>query len=243
MSGNAGQPEMIQTLLLVALSLCFDTGEEYLTEDQILARRFSPTITYGKASLKKLIESKAVEYRQVDLHNPLNGKYSLLYLKNPVDNKENRRAYITQCSVNLLNFLESASGNELHFLSLHIDIKAQECIEYAEFYANKSQIKIVYSGEINPKLTLMLMELKLENVFALIWRSIKILQRLSVTKKKETDYSKVINLAFEKYADTKQSGLPFDEYRRPRQIKQSKLSWVASQLLTEIPKIGKTFKN
>lgn len=243
MSENAGQAEMIQTLLLVALSLCFEAGEDYLTEDQILARGFSPTIAYGKASLKKLIESKSIEHREVGLLNPLNGKYGLLYLKNPVDNKESRRAYITQCSLGLLNFLESASGNELHFLSLHIDIKAQECIEYAEFYANKSQIKIVYSGEINSKLTLMLMELKLENVFALIWRSIKILQRLSATNKKATNYSKIINLAFEKYAETKQSGLPFDEYKRPRQIKQSKLSWVASQLLTEIPKIGKTFKN
>jgi hypothetical protein len=147
-----------------------------------------------------------------------------------------------KCSVSLFNFLESAPGNELHFLSLHIDIKAQECLEYAQFYAKKSNINIVSSGANNTKLTLMLMELKLENVFALIWRSVKILAQPGTAKKKTASYSNVINLAFEKYTDIKNSALQFDEYKRPRQIKQSRISWVASKLLTEIPKIGKTPK-
>lgn len=243
MPDNAAQEEIIQTLLLVALSLCFEAGEEYLTEDQILTRGFSPTIPYGKACLKKLIDSNAVECLQVDTHNPLNRKFGLAYLKNPVDEKANHRTYIMQCSVSLFNFLELAPGNELHFLSLHIDIKAQECLEYAQFYAKKSNINIVGSRANNTKLTLMLMELKLENVFALIWRSVKILERLEAAKKKTTNYSDVINLAFEKYTDTKNSAVQFDEYKRPRQIKQSKISWVASKLLTEIPKIGKTPKS
>lgn len=235
------QTEMIQSLLLVALSLCFNPGEEYLTEEQILSRGFSPTSDYGKTCLQSLVNSDAVKYKCISPSNPLTVDIELKYFQNPVTETQ-RHLFIYEQGIKLLHLLEANPGNDLYFLSMRIDIKVQECIEYANFYAYKSKINITNKGIGNPKLILMLMELKQENVFALIWRSIKILSRESNTQSRAYEFSEIINLAFEKYTDEKNSVHRMDEYKRPSQIKLSKISWVAEKLLSEIPRISQSIK-
>lgn len=233
------QTEMIQTLLLLALSLCFNPGEKYLTEEQILSRGFSPTGEFGKTCLKSLVENEMVKCKSIGSSNTLSAGSQLIYFKNPVAEGQSHHLFITESGLKLLDFLEANPGNELYFLSLRIDIKAQECVGYADFYAKKSRISIVNTSVNNPKLVLMLMELKLEKVFALIWRSIKILERQVTIKNNLVEFSKVIDIAFDKYIDAKNLRAELDEYERPMQIKVSKISWISEKLLMEIPKIHK----
>lgn len=221
------QTEMIQTLLLLALSLCFNPGEEYLTEEQILNRGFSPTSDYGRTCLQSLIDSGVVKYKCINSATPLTVETQLRYFQNPAAEWQDHRLFISEHSLKLLDLLKKKSGNELYFLSLQVNIKAQECVEYADFYANKSRICITNKGTSSPKLILMLMELKLENVFALIWRSIKLISRESDSNIQYVHFSELINLAFEKYTDEKKSPNRIDAYKRPSQIKLSKISWVA----------------
>lgn len=236
------QTEMTQTLLLVAISLCFNPEEEYLTEEQILSRGFSPTREFGKTYLQSLVDNETIKCKWIGSSNTLTTDSQVIYFKNPVAEGQSHHLFIAENGFKLLGLFEKSPGNELYFLSLRMDIKAQECVEYADFYANKSRLSIINKNPNNPKLILMLMELKLENVFALIWRSVKIFERHVTVKNDTFEFSDMIDMAFDKYIDAKNKGAALDEYVRPMQIKVSKLSWIAEKLLLEIPKISKNSK-
>jgi hypothetical protein len=237
MSGEASREEMVVVVLTVALALCFKAGEDYLSEEQVTSRKFTPTEAYSRACLRKLIENKAVEYQWIASTNPLNEDGGLLYLKNPVKEGESHQMFHFEKFKTLLEFLRLAPENQLYIKSLRIDVMAQECVEYAEFYATKSAINLTQVEADNPKLKLMLMELELENVYALIWRSIKMSTRQGHSNKTNIRFSEIIDGCFDKYANSRRNVLNLEKYKRPIQIKPSMISRIADKALTAIIEI------
>lgn len=236
MPGEISREEMVQTVLKQALALCFKPDEQYLTEEQIIARRLTPTADYSRACLRRLIEGQAIEYEWVESSNPLSEKEKTMYIKNPIGD-EIIRIFNFEMSKKLLEFVEAARGNELYVLSLRIEILAQDCIAYIKFYATKSKLNVTSYDANNAKLKLMLMELKLENVYALLWRSIKMTQN-RVPHNASVNFAEIIENAFEKYSNSNNK-TDLEEYKRPAQIKGSMISRIAEKILPELPKISR----
>jgi hypothetical protein len=236
MPGEASREEMVLTVLKQALALCFKPEERYLTDEQIIARRYTPTEDYSRACLRRLIEGQAIEHEWLDSSNAIAGTGKTLYIKSPIGDDE-RRMFVFEMSKKLLEFVEAAPGNELYVLSLRVEIMTQDCIAYTQYYATKSKLNVTkYEGN-NAKLKLLLMELKLENVYALLWRSIKMTEK-RVPPNASISFAEIIENAFEKYSNLNYK-VGVEEYRRPAQLKYSMISRIADKLLPELPDIGR----
>ncbi|WP_331351992.1 hypothetical protein [Cellvibrio sp. UBA7671] len=236
MPDEASREEMVQTVFKQALALCFKSEERYLTEDQIIARRLTPTADYSRACLRRLIEGQAIEHEWVESGSPLSEKEKTMYIKNPIGD-EIHRIFNFEMSKKLLEFVKADRGNELYILSLRIEILAHDCIAYIQFYAAKSKLNITNYEANNAKLKLMLMELKLENVYALLWRSIKMKQN-RVHPNASVNFAEIIENAFEKYSNSSNKD-DLEEYKRPAQIKASMISRIAEKILPALPRISR----
>jgi hypothetical protein len=173
MTESLNQKEFNQLIMQIALAVCFKPYEEFLSEDQILARNYTPTENFGRSCIASLIDSGKFEFTRVDPAFPLDGNECTLFIKNPVSAGDDFDGYIYRLAENIVDALIDFEPNSVYLKALRQEVLACECVEYCEYYAKREQLPIANPNHNNARLRLLLLECKVDIVYMLMWRAIK----------------------------------------------------------------------
>lgn len=212
-------------IMLVALASCFKTGEEYLTEDQILSRGFTPIMSYGKACISGLLASAVIQLKVEEPLFPDSRDDQKVSINRPGLIGEDLEDFIYRRAQIIIGLLAQSLDCRMYLEAFSNELVSCECIEYCDFYAKRSDLAIVNHSHNNAKLKLMILECPLEKIYTLLWRSIKMNSKKVPTNGDRTiEFSKIINTAFELYVTYKKLNLELEGYSKPNSLKISILS-------------------
>lgn len=220
------QEGLLEMIVLIALAACFKPNERYLLLDQIMVRDFAPNEYYGKKWVAKLIDRKLIDFNLVA---PLSGAQNASPLiKRPAEAGECVDAYILKVSKRINRLLALDFNHFLYLKEFTLDILANECAEYARYYAHRSGLSIIQTSPESTKLKLLLLECDQEQVFMLLWRAVKQAQRNCLSIERHIHLDELIDTAFSFYIQYRRLGITIECYERPKQMMTSKLSEYAS---------------
>ncbi|WP_049630516.1 hypothetical protein [Cellvibrio sp. pealriver] len=219
MCDHVNEKDFHLMVMLVALAMCFKPQEEYLSEDQVITRGFSPVDSYTRICIAKLIDTGAVEFKMAEPDFQLNGVDNILYIKRPVSSDQ-LDDFIYRKSEKIKGLLSRSCINGSYLQALIQEISACECIEYAMYYAGKASMKVTCQSPSNAKLKLLVMENTTEIVNALLWRAIKQISK-DRGKRETVAFEEIVDLTFETYVRYKKSNIQIEGYKFPNQIRPS----------------------
>lgn len=223
MHDQVTQKDFNMMIMQVAIAMCFKPDEEYLSEDQVVYRGFSPLESYSKSCIAMLIDSGAVEFKTIEPTFPFNGADNTLRIKRPASGDQ-LDSFIWEKSKRITSLLAYSEDCGLYLHALAQDIVVCECIEYAEYYAAKANLKIRDPFSSNARLKLLVMENPTEKINALIWMAIKKISKGRAGEPQAVDLEQIVKLAFETYVRYKKLDIEMEGYKSPSQIKPSILS-------------------
>lgn len=218
------QQELKQLILVTALSLCFDSGEDFLLEEQIFANGFAPLEDYSKYCIAKLIDYGAVEFKTLEpqLVDCRDDKF--LFVKSPLKPGEYLDKFVSENADKTIALLNESASTRSSLREFYREVMCCECIEYANYYAEKSGFKITAAHYNNAKLKLLSLELSSEKINALLWRAVKNLAPNKNEFRESVNFDEITDLAFNIYVRYKRSNVYFEGYRRPNCLNLSMLS-------------------
>lgn len=223
MQDQVTQKDFNLMIMQVALAMCFKPHEEYLSEYQVIVRGLSPLESYSKSCIAKLIDSGSVEFKSIEPTFPLDGTDNILCIKRPVSENQ-LDDFIYKKSEYIKALLSQSADYGFYLHALIQDILICECIEYAEYYAARNNLKIRDPNSSNARLRLLVMENPAEKVNALMWMAIKHLSKELSGEQKTVGLDEIVTLAFETYVRYKKLKINMEGYKSPSQIKPSILS-------------------
>lgn len=226
MTNQVSQKEFNQMVMLVALAMCFKSNEEYLSEDQIIGRGYTPIESYGKSCIAKLIDEGAIIFKLIEPTFPIDGAKGIYFIKRPVNSEQELEPYLYKSLERILSLVGHSFDYTLYLRALYLDVLACEAIEYANYYAKKNGLYLQKTSPANAKLQILLAENAPEKINALIWRSIKSVSKNISNEVKHVDFSEVIDAAFEYYVRHQKLRIAVEEYSRPSQLRTSVLSGI-----------------
>ncbi len=226
MIDQVSQREFNQMIMLVAFAMCFRPNEEYLSEDQIIDRGYSPTESYGRNCIAKLIDDGAVAFKHLDPTFPFDTQMSTLFVKRPVSLGKELEPFIYRHFEKIQRSIDQSFDCNLYLAALYQDVLACEAIEYANFYAQKNGFNLLNAAPTNAKLKLLLIENSPEKTNAFIWRAIKNAKKKIGNSVEHVEFSDVVNAAFDCYVRYQKLNIEIEGYNRPSQLKTSLLSSV-----------------
>jgi len=223
MPDQVTQKDFNLMIMQAAFAMCFKPHEEYLSEGQVVGRGLSPLESYSKSCIAKLIDNGSVEFKLIEPTFPLDGADNTLCIKRPVSESQ-LHDFICKRSEQIKVFLSQSADYRFYLHALIQDIVTCECIEYAEYYAARNNLKIRDPISSNARLRLLVMENPAEKVNALMWMAIKHLSKELSSEQKLVDLDEIVTLAFETYVRYKKLNINMEGYKSPSQIKPSILS-------------------
>jgi hypothetical protein len=221
MTNQVSQKEFNQMVMLVALAMCFKSNEEYLSEDQIIGRGYTPIESYGKSCIAKLIDEGAIKFKLIEPTFPIDGAKGIYFIKRPVNSEQELEPYLYKSLERIQSLVGHSFDYTLYLRALYLDVLACEAIEYANYYAKKNGLYLQKTSPANAKLQILLAENAPEKINALIWRSIK-----SISKNISNEVKEVMDSAFEYYVHHQKQSIAVEEYSRPSQLRTSVLSGI-----------------
>lgn len=228
------QKEFCQQIVLIALSLCFERQTEKLTIDQLLARGFTPLDEYCRACIASLVESKLIH---VETHEPIipigHVKKTLIIECPGLLEKIDRDEYIYSKSLEIKELIASSFEYTLYLRTFIRELYACECIEYAEYYAARSNIQIINASPHDLKLRVLVSECQVEQIRMLLWRAIKKLGQKCTSEQRNIEFSVLVQTAFNCYITYKRSKREIDRYSQPLALKTSVLAGLLEGYLGE----------
>lgn len=224
MISQVSQKEFNRKIFLVALAMCFKSSEEYLSEEQINCRGYTPIESYGKSCIAKLIDEGAIQFKIVEPTFPFGGAESTLFIKRPVSPYHELERFICSESETIAGLLKSSVDYQLYLKSLYLEILVCEALEYANYHAHKNGLDVKNASHTNARLKLMLAENSPMEVNAFIWRAIKEIKKKSCDNISSVDFSDIAGSAFSFYVRHQKLNIEIDGYDRPAQLKTSRLS-------------------
>lgn len=220
------QKEFNQEVLLAALALCFNEYECLLSVEQILTRDFTPDASYSKLCINQLLLEGAIQCA-AGVSVSVGGKArQLINVRRPERMGGPLHKFITHVLNNLKVALEEHASCIQYLESLRHEVESCECIQYAKFFASRDNLRIVDASPDVTKFHLLLMENSHDQIFMLLWRSIKTHSEGHTNKTGDISFSKLIGTAFEFYLNYKAKGITIDSYEWPKRIPISKLASV-----------------
>ena len=234
MTENLSQKEFCQLTMHVALAACFKHEDEFLSEDQIIARNYAPTEYFGKRCIASLIDSGIIEFEIRDYGLPIGGNESTLFIKCPVKEDEDLDSYIYKHAENIIDILPQSESYTTYLKALSQEVLACECIEYCEFYAKRAQLVVTSTNHKNARLRLLLLECQGDVVNMLVWQAIKKLANKITPDSRCFEFSDIIEIAFDRYTYYKKIHVLPEGYKRPSTLKTSVLSGFLELYLNDI---------
>lgn len=216
------QREFNNKIMLAALILCFKPSEELLCEAQILERGYAPIESYGKNCIDQLISEKAVEFSFVEPTFAASDEKGTLYIKRP--RVQECDSYIYKLTQEILQLVEVSNDYTLYLKALSQDVLACEAIEYAGFYAKKNGLMLYNVSPFDERLRLLLISHSPNKVNAFLWMAIKTIRNAVKEEYQLIDFSKVVDIAYQRCVRYSRLGFRVDEYRRPSLLKVSVLA-------------------
>lgn len=221
MTESLSQKEFNQLIMEVALAACFKPNEEFLSEEQILARNYTPTESFGRSCIASLIDSGKIEFTRIDPVFPFDGNECSLFIKCPVKAGGNLDDYIYQLAKNIVDVLIDFELNSVYLKALNQEVLAGECVEYCEYYAQREQLPLVNPNHSNAKLRLLVLECDVDIINMLMWRAIKTLANNASPETKHIEFSDIIEITHNRYKYYKRFNAKLEGYKRPGTFKTS----------------------
>lgn len=226
------QQELKKQVLIVALALCFRTDETYLLVEQIHTNRFTPLEDYSRYCIELLADYGLTEY-----HKPAQTGWQneeILLVKSPLKPGESLDDFVYKNSEKTIDLTKKSPSMSVHLKNFYREVMCCECIEYANYYAEKSGGKLVGSNYKNALLNLLLLEISPEKMNSLLWRSIKNYATEKNQKIKLIDFDSILSTAFNDYVKHRRLNIDIKEYHRPSGLGLSMLSKVLELYLALI---------
>ncbi len=224
MTESVSQKVLNQLIMQVALAACFKPNEEFLSEDQVIARNYAPTEQFGKSCIASLIDSGLIEFTRIDPAFPIDGNECTLFIKCPATDGDDLDSFIYQRAENIVNILAQSENSVVYLKALTQEIIACECIEYCEFYAKRAQLTIINANHNNARLRLLLLECDVDKIHMLMWRAIKTLANKATPDLRCIEFADIIDITFDRYTHYRRINVDLEGYKRPSILKTSVLS-------------------
>jgi hypothetical protein len=224
MTESLSQKELNQLIMQAALAACFKPNEEFLSEDQVIARNYAPTEYFGKSCIASLIDSGLIEFTRIDPAFPLDGNECTLFIKCPAKVGDDLDSFIYKRAENIVNILAQSEIHTVYLKVLTQEVTACECIEYCEFYAKRAQLEIINANHNNARLRLLLLECDVDKIQMLMWRAIKTLANKATPEIRCIEFADIIDITFDRYTHYKRINVDLEGYKRPSILKTSVLS-------------------
>ena len=219
------QTEFNQEVLLAALALCFEDEEAFLSVEQLIMRSYAPDASCAKKCINHLLLGGAVRCAAAE-SSPLSSAAEvrgLIRVYRPERMGNPLRTFVSETLRKLKWSLESDERCKRFFQALKQEVESRECIQYAKFFASRDNFKVATASADECNLHLLLSENTREQVFMLLWRSIKTQSELR-THSTEINFSELAERALEFYFAYKAKGRRIESYAWPKQIPVSKLA-------------------
>lgn len=216
------QKNFNQEIFLVALALCFKEHEKSLPLDQLNARKFTPDAGYSRVWINELLLAGSINCHVGASRS--NGNSICVERPSGASNRIHR--FVANNVKRLKTYLSDAEECTEYVSALRNDLLSCECIEYANFFAIRENLKMIAASPYDPNLQLLLLENEREQVFMLLWRSIKNHAESSRMNIKEISFSQVTQTALEYYFYYKSKNAIIDFYKWPKELGASKLAFV-----------------
>lgn len=221
---NIDQKTFCEIIMLVALATCYKPDEEFLTDDQLISRRFAPIEAYGKSCISKMIDCGTIEFKLVEPIFPDSRCDHMLFIKRPGLAGEDIEDFIYRKSQHIRGLLTQSLDCQLHLKAFANELISCECIEYCEFYAKRADLIIVNSTHNNAKLRLLILECSTDKINMLLWRAIKTSSKKIISANKMVEFSTIVDTAFDSFINYRKSNIEIEGYDRPNSLKTSVLS-------------------
>lgn len=224
MTESQDQQELKKQVLLVALALCFRTDESYLLVEQIHTNRFTPLEDYSRYCIELLADYGLTEYHApapTDCQNE-----EILLVRSPLKAGESLDDFVYKNAEITIELVKTSPNMIDHLKNLYREVMCCECIEYANYYAEKSGMKLVGANYKHALLNLLLQEISPEKMNALLWRSIKNYATEDNKAIQSIAFEDILDVVFNDYVKCRRLNIDLKEYRRPRELILSMLSKV-----------------
>jgi len=218
------QGGLAELVMVVGLAVCYKPGEEFLTEGQIVSRGYAPTEAFAKCCISRLIDSGAVEFKVVEPIFPDEHSDSTLLVKLPNEALEDIDGFVFKKTMQIKMLLARCLGYHVVLKNFSDDLISCECIEYCEYYAKRAHFVIVNVNHNNAKLKLLTLECSVNQIYMLLWRSMKAISQKRLTESGNVEFPIIIDSAFDLFINFRRRSLEIEPYNRPSAIKTSILS-------------------
>lgn len=199
-------------------------------------RRLAPTEGYGRRWITHLLSRKILESKTIQCFAVGRDSYHSLLIKTPASVGSDGDGFKSRLLKKIKTILASDFEFTLHLKEFSIELAACECVEYINYYAQKSRLKVVDVEYDNPQLKLLLLECKQPQVFMVLWRAIKFSERDYADLNGEVKFRVLIENAFDCFIKYKKSGVVIESYEKPRCMNTSALvKWL--KLLSSLPDV------
>lgn len=230
MSQPQQNKEIINNILYSALCLCFKKTENALSIEQLIQRRFAPSAPLAKHYVAALMDDEKIKGRIIPIigsHPHTSAKYQHIIIEKPSLSAEELNTQIAQ-AIHLANAAASEFPRRQTWRDqLTTEILCGDCIEYANFYANRNALTIIDADPFNPRLQILVMNLELAQVYMLIWKSI--MQHRDSLTTSHIHFADLMEASFESYNEYIGRGIEIKKYNRPRPMKRSILAGIVWQ--------------
>jgi hypothetical protein len=224
MPENKGGKGLSDLILLVALAVCYEQGEEFITEEQVISRGFAPTEAFTKRCISRLIDAGAIEFKVIEPIFPDERTESILWIKLPSESRQDIDAFIFKMSLQIKTLLASSLDCQLEFKNLSEELICFDCIEYCEYCAKRADFIIVNINHNSARLKLLIMECSINQIYMILWRAMKMASQKNLIENGEAEFSIIINFAFDLFLNFRKMNIDIEAYNRPSLIKTSVLS-------------------
>lgn len=226
------QKEFSNSVLLTSLALCYKETERELAVEQIVARNLAPIERFSKVCISKLLLAGLITCRTVGsalVGSSANTRQLIAIEKfGAIDSPMHE--VISESIQTLRNNLETDSDCVSYLDLINLEIRSCECIQYIHFFAARDNLRVLDASSSNSNLHLLLQENIREQVFMLLWRSVKKHAGSNSLSTKDVGFADLIQTAMEYYFIYQARESAIDLYPWPKQLGVSKLAHVVHLL-------------